>query len=255
MTYMKTLTQVWLICAASCLFILILGFQIGGRLGLLIAFLLCLTMLYLIFHKGLRIFIERTKAQEVLGNDPHKFLDLFQQHALNYGFRKVRLFVTDKPTPPLVWPEFSNQLVVFLNRQTVEQLSLAEKKLFVHLLLSHGFLHSKLTRKTLGLIYISLTPLDKLFAPLFNALAYALGLSKEIYKADLKAMSVSQAHHFDFGLLLHKLHHLNSHNDKIFEGTYFFSILSKVNPKLYNLKFHPNVSNREKNILGYFIGA
>lgn len=251
---MKTLTQVWLICSASCFIFLILGFQVGGRLGLLIAFLLCLVLLYLIFHKGLKIFIERTKAQEILGNDPHKLTGLFKQHALTYGFRKVRLFVTDKPTPPLVWPEFSNQLVVFLNSQTLEQLTPAEKKLFVHMLLSHGFLQSKLTRKTLGLIYISLTPLDKVFAPIFNALAYSLGLSKEIYKADLKALSVSQAQNFEFGLLLHKLHHLKSHNDKIFEGTYFFSILSKINPKLYNLKFHPNVTHREKNLLGWVVG-
>lgn len=251
---MKTLTQVWLICAASCFIFLILGFQVGGRLGLLVTFLLCLVLLYLIFHKGLKLFIARTSAQEILGNDPYELTGLFKQYALAYGFRKVRLFVTDKPTPPLVWPEFSNQLVVFLNSKTLEQLNPTEKKLFAHMLLSHGFLHSKLTRKTLGLIYISLSPLDKVLAPFFNAIAYAMGLSKEIYKADLKALSVSQAQNFEFGLLLHKLHHLESHNDKIFEGTYFFSILSKINPKLYNLKFHPNVTNREKNLLGYAVG-
>lgn len=252
---MKTLTQVWLICAASCFIFLILGFQVGGRLGLLVAFLLCLVLLYLIFHKGLKIFVNRTSAKEIVGIDPYELTGLFKQNALAYGIRKVRFFVTDKPTPPLVWPEFSNQLVVFLNSQTLEQLNPAEKKLLVHMLLSHGFLHSKLTRKTLGLIYISLSPFDKVLAPLFNALAYALGLSKEIYKADLKALSVSQAQNFEFGLLLHKLHHLQTHNDKIFEGTYFFSILSKVNPKLYNLKFHPNVTNREKNLLGYAVGV
>jgi len=251
---MKTLTQVWLICATSCFLFLIIGFQVGGRLGLLVAFLLCLVLLYLIFHRGLEIFIEKTKAQEVLGNDPYKLAGLFKQNALAYGFRKVRFYVTDRPTPPLVWPEFQSELVVFLNAQTLEQLTAREKTLFVHLLLSHGFLQSKLTRKTMGLIYISLAPLEKLSAPLFNLIAYALGLSKEIYKADLKALSVSQASNFEFGLLLHKLHYLQTHNDKIFEGTYFFSILSKVNPKLYNLKFHPNVTSREKNLLGYEVG-
>lgn len=251
---MKTLTQVWLICAASCFIFLIVGFQVGGRLGLLVSFLLCLVLLYLIFHKGLKIFIDRTRAQEILGSDPYKLAGLFKQHALAYGFRNVRFFVTDHPTPPLVWPEFSNQLVVFVNSQTLQHLTDKEKKLFVHLLLSHGFLHSKLLRKTLGLIYISLTPLEKLFAPLFNLLGYALGLSKEIYKADLKALSQSQASNFEFGLLLHKLHYLQTHNEKIFEGTYFFSILSKINPKLYNLKFHPNVIHREKNLLGYEVG-
>lgn len=252
---MKTLTQVWLICAASCLIFLILGFHFGGRLGLLCIFLLCLVLLYLIFYKGLKIFVERTQAQEILGNDPYQLTRLFKEYALAYGFRHVRLFVSDRPTPPLVWPEFSNQLVVFINRQTLEQLNASEKKLFVHMLLSHGYLHSKLSRKTLGLIFIALSPIEKIFAPLFNLIAYLLGLSKEIYKADLKALTVSRAQHFDFGLLLHKLHYLESHNDKIFEGTYFFSILSKVNPKLYNLKFHPNVTRREKNLLGYFVGA
>ncbi len=251
---MKTLTQVWLICATSCFLFLILGFQLAGRLGLLVSFLLCLVLLYLIFHKGLKIFIERTRANEILGNDPYKLTGLFKQHALAYGFRKVRLYVTDRPTPPLVWPEFSNQLVVFINASTLEQLTAPEKKLFVHLLLSHGFLQSKLLRKTMGLIYISLAPLEKLFAPLFNFLAWSFGLSKEIYKADLKALSVSQATNFEFGLLLHKLHYMQTHNDKIFEGTYFFSILSKINPKLYNLKFHPNVTHREKNLLGYEVG-
>lgn len=251
---MKTLTQVWLICATSCFLFLIIGFQVAGRLGLLVAFILCLVLLYLIFHKGLKIFIERTKAKQIAGNDPHKLAPIFQQNALAYGFRKVRLYVTESPTPPLVWPEFQSELVVFLNAQTLEQLTAREKTLFAHLLLSHGFLQSKLTRKTLGLIYISLAPLERISAPLFNLIAYALGLSKEIYKADLKALSVSKATNFEFGLLLHKLHYLQTHNDKIFEGTYFFSVLSKVNPKLYNLKFHPNVTSREKNLLGYEIG-
>ena len=91
---MKTLTQVWLICSTSCLIFLILGFHFGGRLGLLVAFLLCLVLLYLIFHKGLKIFIERTKAHEILGNDPYQLTGLFKQHALSYGFRKVRFFVS-----------------------------------------------------------------------------------------------------------------------------------------------------------------
>lgn len=251
---MKTLTQVWLICATSCFIFLILGFQVAGRLGLFISFLLCIALLYLIFHKGLKIFIERTRANEIIGNDPYKLTGLFKQHSLAYGFREVKFFVTDRPTPPLVWPEFSNQLVVFVNAQSLEQLTATEKKIFVHLLLSHGFLHSKLLRKTMGLIYISLSPFNKIFAPLFNFLGWSLGLSKEIYKADLKALTLSQASHFEFGLLLHKLHYLQTHNDKIFEGTYFFSILSKINPKLYNLKFHPNVTYREKNILGYEVG-
>lgn len=251
--YMKTLTQVWLISTAGCFLILILGFQLGGRTGLFSAFILCLTLLYLIFQKGLKIFIIKTKAREVIGSDPHKITTLLEENSLNYGFRKVRLFISEKPTPPLVWPEFSNQLVVFLNRRTLEQLSPAEKRIFVHMLLSHGFLQSKLTRRTLGLTFISLSPFEKLFAPLFNLLAYIMGLSKEIYKADLKALTASQASHFEFGLLLHKLHYLESHTEDIFEGTYFFSILSKVDPQLYNLKFHPNVSHREKNILGYAI--
>jgi hypothetical protein len=250
---MKTLTQVWLICAASCFIFLILGFQLGGRAGLFTTFLLCLVLLYLIFHKGLKLFIAKTKAHEIVGNDPYKIAKLLEQHALAYGFRSIRLFVTDRPTPPLVWPEFSNQLVVFVNTHTLEQLSATEKKLFAHLLLSHGFLHSKLTRKTMGLMFISMTPFQKLFAPVFNSVAYMMGLSKEIYKADLKALTVSQASNFEFGLLLHKLHHLQSHTDKIFEGTYFFSVLSKINPKLYNLKFHPHITNREKNLLGYAI--
>lgn len=248
---MKTLTQVWLISAATCFVILILGFQIAGRLGLLVAFLLCLVLLYLIFRKGLNIFIARTKALEITGNDPYKMIIHLKQHALAYGFRSIRLFVSDNPTPPLVWPEFSNQLVVMVNKKTLEQLTTAEKKIFAHMLLSHGFLHSKLLRKTLGLIYISLSPIERIFAPLFNFLGQVLGLSKEIYKADLKALSVSQASHFEFGLLLHKLHYLETHTQHIFEGTYFFSILSKINPRLYNLKFHPHISNREKNLLGY----
>ena len=249
------MTQVWLICATSCFMLLILGFEIAGRLGLFISFLVCLILLYLIFYKGLKIFIERTKAKEILGNEPYHLAPLFEKHALAYGFRDVRLFVTPNHTPPLVWPEFSNHLVVFLNQNTLENLTSTEKKLLVHMLLGHGFLQSKLTRKTLGLTFMSLTPFEKLFAPFFNGLAYILGLSKEIYKADLKALTVSQSSHFEFGLLLHKLHYLNPHTHQIFEGTYFFSILSKINPKLYNLKFHPNISSREKNILGYTLNA
>jgi hypothetical protein len=250
---MRTLTQVWLIVATSCLFFLILGFHFGGRLGLLIAFVMSLFFFYLLFDRGLKILMQKTRAHEVKGKDTTQFMPLLQKSALQYEFKKVRLFTTQHPTPPLVWPEFSNQVVVFMNATTLTHLSESEKKILVHILLSHGFTQSRLMRKVLGLMYISLAPVNNFFSPFFNVLGYLFGLSKEIYKADLKALTTSGITQFEFGLLMHKLHYLSMHTDKIFEGTYFFSILSKNKPRILNLKFHPSIDKREKNILGYSI--
>lgn len=224
---MKTLTQVWLVSAASCFIILVIGFQMGGRIGLFVAFLISLLFLYLIFYKGLLIFIKKTKAHEVTGNDLHYFAPLLKDLAHHYSFKKIRLFISQSHTPPLVWPELHDQLIVFINGETLSQLNNSEKKIFAHLVLSHGQIQSKLARRFLGLLFISTYPIEKIFAPFFNLIGYLLGLNKEIYTADLKALTLSQTSHFEFGLFLHKLHFLNYHTQNIFEGTYFFQFFQK----------------------------
>jgi len=254
---MKTLTQVWLICAAGCFLILIIGFNLADRLGLFAGFIVCLLFLYLTFYKGLKVFIEKTKSKEVLGSDPTFMTQYLNELKSRYGISRVRFFLSHNRTPPLVWSEFSNELIVTVNARVIHSLTLAEKKLLCHLLLSHGHYQSKLLRRILGLFYLSLTPIEKIVSPFFNVLSYLLGLSKEIYTADLKALSNSQvcghATQLEFGLFLHKLHYLNQHKALLSQGTYYFSILSDKNSALYNLNFHPHITKREKNILGYSI--
>lgn len=254
---MKTLTQVWLWSAAGCFLTLLLGFNLADRIGLFFAFLLCLAFLYLTFYVGLRIFLSKTKSHEILGSDPSRMTEYFQEIQKYYGVKKVRFFTTPHRTPPLVWSEFSNELIITINQRVINHLTTQEKKILCHLLLSHGQHQSKMLRRVLGLLFMSLTPIEKLISPFFNFASILLGLSKEIYTADLKALSQAQtlghATQLEFGLFLHKLHYINQHKALLTQGTYYFSILSDKFSSLYNLNFHPHITKREKNILGYSI--
>jgi len=254
---MKTLTQVWLWSAAGCFLILILGFNLADRIGLFVAFLLCLAFLYLTFYVGLKIFLNKTKSHEVLGSDTTQMTQYLNELKRLYGVKSIRFFTTPNRTPPLVWSEFSNELIITVNQRVVNNLTTAEKKILCHLLLSHGQHQSKMLRRVLGLLFMSLTPVEKIVSPFFNFTSYLLGLSKEIYTADLKALSQAQtsghATQLEFGLFLHKLHYINQHKALLTQGTYYFSILSDKYSKLYNLNFHPHITKREKNILGYSI--
>jgi hypothetical protein len=251
---MNTLTQVWVFSIALCSVILVSFFKFAGRLGLFIGFITSLVLLYLLLHKGLKLFLEQTKAQLHKGSDPTGINILFEKYQSKYPINKYFLYFTDQKSQPLVWRDFQDDIHVILNKQMVQNLDPIEKKLLVHLMFSHGTKHSKFRRRLCSIFYLALYPISRFLSPVFNLAAKLLQIEKQIFKSDLLAMStsesVSPAQMNDFSLFLRKLHHLSYHQIKYVRGENYFSILSTSSKKIFNLNLCPPLNIRLTNLMG-----
>ncbi len=251
---MNTLTQVWVFSIAICSVILVSSFKFAGRLGLLIGFIFSLGLLYLLLHKGLKLFLDQIKAQLHKGSDPTGLNALFEKHKSKYPIKKYFLYFTDYTSHPLVWRDFQNDIHIILNKPMVQNLDPTEKNLLAHLMFAHGTKHSKFRRRFFSIFYLALHPVSTFLSPLFNFSAKLLQLEKQIFKADLMALSQSEsmtpAKMNDFSLFLRKLHNLKFHQTKYRRGENYFSILSTSSKNFFNLKLCPALDIRLKNLMG-----
>lgn len=251
---MSALTQVWVLSLVLCSALLVTGFKLAGRLGLMIGFLLSLLFLYLILHKGLKLFLEHIHTQLHKGSDPAGFSKLFQTNAALYQFKNVYLHYTQKATAPLVWKNFKDELHVVIYKDLVEHLTESEKSSLVHLLLSHGKHHGILGRRFFSILYLALTPLSRYMNPVFSFFSSLLSMKKEIYQADLEAYKNTSPPQFEhtqeFVLFLRKLHLLSFHIRPQQKGEQFFSILSSEHMGNKPLELIPSLKLRTKNIKG-----
>ena len=251
---MNTLTQVWVFSVALCSVILVSSFKIAGRAGLFIGFLISLGLIYLLLHKGLKLFLDQIKAKLHKGSDPTGLNRLIFQNKSKYPIKKYNLYYTTQTTHPLVWRDFQNELNIILNIRMVEKLDPDEKKILAHLVLSHGSHHSKLRRRFFSIIYLALYPLSTLLSPIFNLSSNVFKLQKQIFKADLMAVAMSDSLSLDqmndFSLFLRKLHNLSFHKIQYRRGENYFSILSTSHSGIFNLKLCPSLNVRLKNLIG-----
>jgi len=251
---MSALTQVWVLSLVLCSTLLVTGFKLAGRLGLMIGFLLSLLFLYLILHKGLKLFLEHINTKLHQGSDPTGFSKLLQNNGPLYQFKKVYLHYTQQATTPLVWKNFKDELHVVIYKDLMEHLSESEKNSLVHIILSHGKHHGVLGRRFFSILYLALAPLSRYLNPVFSFFSSLIGMKKEIYQADLEAyknISSPQFEHTqEFVLFLRKLHLLNFHGRPQRKGEQFFSVLSAENIKNKTLELIPSLRLRTKNIKG-----
>lgn len=251
---MNALTQVWVFCFALCSVVLVVGFKIAGRLGLLVSFFLCIGLLYLLLHKGLELYLNHLRAEEKKGSDSTGFKSLLKQFENQYGFNNTVLYYTQEPTHPLVWQTFNTQLHVLIHPELVKNMELTEKKMLAHLLLSHGREHSRLRRRFLSILFLAFSPISSVFSSLFNLAGHIVGLKKQILKADLEAFRNIGTTSFEsknnFSLFLRKLHHLSYHKTAYKKGESFFSILSTANNPYLKLHLTPTLHHRMSNLSG-----
>ncbi len=251
---MNALTQVWVFSIALCSVILVTTFKVAGRLGLFIGFCISLILVYLLLHKGLKLFLAQIKAKLHKGSDPTGINALILKHKSKYPISNYFLHYTSAISHPLVWRNFQNDLHIVLNKNMVQRLDESEKNILVHLMLSHGTLHSKLRRRFLSIIYLSFSPLSRLLSPVFNLLSTTIRLKKQIFRADLMALKLSDSTTFekinDFSLFLRKLHNLKFHKTAYTNGEHYFSILSTSKSGVFNLKISPALDVRLKNLIG-----
>lgn len=126
---MSNLTKVWIFILGTAFLLLVLGYQLGDRLGLLISFAIALAINILIFFFGDQKIISLLKAQPLLGQDPYGVLPVTQALAqkLKVPLPKVYLFESELPTSFTIghsWQNpslgFSSSLLKKLNPQEIE---------------------------------------------------------------------------------------------------------------------------------------
>lgn len=72
---MKNSTKVWLFILTTSLFLLILGYNLGDRLGLLIGFLMAIILNVLVFFYGENHLLKSLHAQKLIGQDGWGMID------------------------------------------------------------------------------------------------------------------------------------------------------------------------------------
>lgn len=252
---MNTLTQVWFFFLGMCSVLLVLGFKIAGRWGLLSSFFISILLIYLFLDKGLKRSILKLNAIPLTGNDPSGLKTQIQKIEGLYKLHKTEIFITPKNTPPLVWRNLNAQVQIVLSSQLLAHLTPDEIKMLAHLLLSHGKNHHRFQRRLYSTIYYALRPFSHFLNIIFNFLGVLSRFNKQIYTSDIESLqkmdNVDLKTKYDFLLLLKKLHHFNFHQSTVKSGELFFSLLSP-HPKIsfYNLNLAPQLRYRMLNLSG-----
>lgn len=81
----KSSTKVWIFILSTSLFMLILGYNIGDRLGLFICFILAIFLNALVFWYGENHLLTKMKARPLKGQDPWGANDLARLMSLELG--------------------------------------------------------------------------------------------------------------------------------------------------------------------------
>lgn len=250
---MRTLTQVWFIHASIAFVFLLVCFQLMGRTGLLIALLLILAFLYATLRKSLFFIWDHLKTEKLTGHDTTGLLQAVEQRKAEFGFKQISIFLTSKPTPPLVWKNTETNGCIILNRELLENLSLAEIKLLAVFTLSHlqcrSFVLPQFLSSLRWPIWV-LALIPQLLAIILNKVMQKQG---EIFKADLKFMTCAGGRVYESGYFLNRLHQFSFHQTKKAAHYYYFSTLSMKHP-FQNEEFGlPYLRVRLNRLMGFSI--
>ncbi len=250
---MRTLTQVWVFFLTLTFLFLLLGFQIAGRLGLFIAFLFSLTIVYATLHRGVRLFRKKLNAQLFNGNDSSGFLTELNSHKLKFGLRKIYVYRTNTHTPPLVWKSRPTEGHLLINSQLVDNLNPHEIKLLSLLLLSHLEKRSFMITPILSVINQSFFALNILSAIISKTVAFVFKIKRDILNADAKFKKEGESSDFELGFFLNKLHNFEYHQNKKQLGTEYFSVLSLKKFNFFDQYGIPSLKQRLEKIMGFAI--
>lgn len=248
---MRTLTQVWVFFVSTTLFLLLLGFQVAGRRGLLFAFLISLFLIYATLHRGLALFKKHLNVKKWDGNDSTGFSNTLQSLKKDYNMSRVMLHFTIKPSPPLVWKNDPTEGHVLVHQQLVEHLNSSEKKLLAHFLLAHLNERSFLIPRLLSIFEQGFWGLNYILAPVATMITFVLRIPSKLLKADLKAMQKAQVSSFEMGYFIHKLHYFQFHNPKSLKGGEFFSALTLTHQPWWCSHGLPDLKKRLINVMGF----
>lgn len=251
---MRALTQVWVFFIGLFILFLTVGFEAGGRLGLFVAFLFSILSFYATLQKGFHLFPKKLSAEELCGHDISGFLNELDKNKLKFGFKKVLVWTTPSPTPPLIWKNHKSQAYILLNRSLLQSLDSNEIRLLALFLLCQ--LENRSFTTTPLLAMLNQSPLAYTLLPQFAALIMALltGSQKRVLAADKKFKLISQANTYEIGYFLNKLHRLKQSKNSELSTSYFFSALSysiDSSYTLFNIYGLPRLQSRLKHLMGF----
>lgn len=250
---MHTLTQVWVFFIALTFSFLFLGFQLGGRIGLFVAFLTSSFFAYAALHRGIRLFKNKLNAQEYLGNDSTGFLQSIAANKSNFGFAKVSTYLTDLQTPPIIWRSRPFEAHIMLNSKLLQNLNEKEVRLLALLLLSHLEKRSFVITPILSVINQSLTNFNLFSIILSSVVTFIFRTKRDLLNADARFRNISEASHFEVGFFLNKLHNFEFNQNNKSLGTEYFSVLSLKKNNLLNQYGLPSLKLRLEKIMGFTV--
>ncbi|WP_413580738.1 M48 family metalloprotease [Bdellovibrio sp. HCB288] len=90
----NTNTKVWIFILSTSLALLVLGYQFGDRLGLIVGFLLALLLNFIVFFYGENRVLSKLGAQRLKGQDAWGILDMVERMSRQLGMPTPAVFMT-----------------------------------------------------------------------------------------------------------------------------------------------------------------
>ncbi len=248
---MRTLTQVWVFFVGLTLVLLFAGFQLGGRRGLFISFIISLVIIYATLHRGLALFKKHLNVKEQNGNDTADFLKLLNQTKAHFNMQTIHLHYSNKPSPPLVWKNSPESGHVMIHCDLLANLSQLEQNILAHFVLAHLQERSFLIPRILSIFEQGFWGVNYLIGPIATITTQVLRIPATLLKADLRAMQSSGVSAFEMGYFVQKLHNLSFHKTGSLKGGEFFSTLTLAKRKNWLTHGQPSLVTRLINIMGF----
>lgn len=248
---MRTLTQVWVFLVSLTFIFLLISFQLLGRAGLFLAFLLSLLFLYAALRNSMRLFRGPMSTKPLSGNDPTGFLNEIEKNKLKFGFNSVEIHTTPHSTPPLVWKDTETHGFILINEKLLEHLNTQEIKLLSLFLLSHLECRSFVAVHILSILKIPFFLLSYFSKPISFATHAIFKTHLDLFKADIKFITLSEANKYEVGYFLNKLHKLFCNNFSKPNAYSYFSTLSLPKFTLMNEFGLPDLDSRLKKLMGF----
>jgi heat shock protein HtpX len=263
-------TKVWIFILASSFALLILGYQLGERLGLFIGFLLALALNFFVFYYGESRVLSKLDARRVKGQDAWGLLDKVQRLSEKLNMPAPAIYVTPHPSVNAFcvghsWKRGSLGFTAgLLNTLTPDELEAAVAHQLCHIRRLDTFafgVSSTIANSIVGLgqFMDSFMPYNlKFFMPLFSPIGWTIIKTvvgeKSFYENDLMAAELLESRP-QLGEVLWRMEGIAQ--TMPLEIPACTSHLFMVNPEGFHqknlfLKSHPSIENRIQKLMGYY---
>lgn len=267
---MNNNTKVWVFILASSLAMLILGYQLGGRLGLLVCFFLALLLNFFVFFYGESRVLSKLKAQRIRGQDAWGLQDTVERLSTQLEIPAPSVYITphESVNAFCVGHSWKRGALVFtvgllnkFNEAEIEAV-IAHQLCHIRRLDTFAFgVSSTLANSVVGLgqFLDNLLPYKlKFFMPLLSPLGWliikSVVVEKSFFENDLMASELLN-NRSQLGEVLWRMEGLaQTHPLEIPACT---SHLFMVNPEGFKqknlfLKSHPAIEVRLQRLMGYY---